>query len=110
MFVAEMAIYIKLYYMLWKHDQGMKVLLSVDNLHQRKRKNIISLSGQVLSFCVEFFTSLFILANVFSSDLVDISLTPIVKITCTSIISISQLWTSHELKRYIKFELMDYYL
>ena len=107
MFVGEIVIYIKLYFTLWKHDEGMKDKITTDDLHQRKRKNIISLSGQVISFFVEFLTSLYILGIIFNQDLSDASLAPIVKITSTSIVSISQLWTSHELKRYIKSEFMD---
>ena len=107
MFVGEMIIYIKLYFTLWKHDENMKDKISTDDLHQRKRKNIISLSGQVISFFVEFLTSIFILANIFNQDFADASFTPIVKIISTSIVSISQLWTSHELKRYVKSKFID---
>ena len=106
LFVGEIIIYIKLYFTLRKHDEGMKDLISTNDLRQRKRKNIISLSGQVISFFVEFFTSLYVLGIIFNQDFSDASLAPIVKIVSTSIVSISQLWTSHELRRYIKSEFM----
>ena len=105
--VGEMIIYIRLYYTLWNHDEGMKNKISFDDLRQRKRKNIISLSGQAISFFVEFFLSIIVIANLFNQNLVDASLFPIVFITSTSIISISQLWTSHELKRYINSKFME---
>ena len=104
---GEMIIYIRLCYVLWNHDEGMKDKISSDDLRQRKRKNIISLSGQVISFFVEFFISILPFATIFSQNLVDTSLIPILFITSTSIISIGQLWTSHELKRYIKSKFMD---
>ena len=108
MFVGEMIIYIRLYYTLWNHDEGMKNKITFDDLRQRKRKNIITLSGQVISFFVEFLVSLVIIANIFNQNLVDESLLPIVSITSTSVISIAQLWTSHELKRYIQSKFLDY--
>ena len=109
MFVGEIIIYIKLYYTLWNHDESIKDKISDDDLRQRKMKNIIGLSGQVITFFVEFFCSIIAIANIFNQKLIsDASFKPIFFITISSIISISQLWTSHELKRYIKSEFMDY--
>ena len=102
MVIGEMLIYAKLYYILWNNDERMKKYISSGDLCQRKRKNIISLSGQVISFFVEFFFSLFIIANVMNQNLVDSSLFPIFNIAISTIISICQLSTSHELKRYIR--------
>ena len=109
MVVGEMIIYIRLCYTLWNHDEGMKNKITFDDLRQRKRKNIISLSGQVITFFVEFLISMHLIVinqNLF--DLSDVSIFPILFITSTSIISVVQLWTSHELKRYIKSKFMDY--
>ena len=106
MVASEMIIYIRLCYVLWNHDEGMKDKISSDDLRQRKRKNIISLSGQVITFFVEFLFPLYAMA--FGQNLIDVSIFPILFITSTSIISVVQLWTSHELKRYIKSKFMDY--
>ena len=106
MVAGEMIIYIRLCYVLWNHDEGMKDKISSDDLRQRKRKNIISLSGQVITFFVESLLSLYAIA--FSQNLIDVSIFPILFITTTSMISVVQLWTSHELKRYIKSKFMDY--
>ena len=108
MVVGEMIIYIRLCYTLWNHDEGMKNKISLDDLRQRKMKNIITLSGQVISFFVEIFISVLPFATIFNQNLVDASFFPISFIISTSIISIVQLWTSHELKRYIKSKFMDY--
>ena len=108
MVFGEIIIYIRLCYVLWNHDEGMKNKISSDDLRQRKRKNIISLSGQVISFFVEIFISVLPFATIFNQNLVDASIFPVVFITSTSIISVVQLWTSHELKRYIKSKFMDY--
>ena len=110
LFLAEVVIYIKIWYILWKHNQGMKHLISNKDLQQRKRKNVITLSGQVISFSIEFIVSLFTLAQVFNNDMADPSVMPLVLITSASIISMAQLWTSHESMRYIKFKLIDWKL
>ena len=68
----------------------------------RNRKNVITLSGQVISFAVEFFTSLLILAGIFIDDLADPSHQPILLIFASTIISCVQLGTSHEMKRFVK--------
>ena len=108
LFLAELVIYIKIWYILWKHDQGMQHLLSSKDLQQRKRKNVMTLSGQVISFFIEFIVSLFTLAHVLNNDMADATVMPVVIITSSSVISMSQLWTSHESKRYIRFKLIDW--
>ena len=110
LFLAELVIYIKIWYILWKHDQGMQHLLSSKDLQQRKRKNVMTLSGQVISFFIEFIVSLFTLAHVLNNDMADATVMPVVIITSSSVISMSQLWTSHESKRYIRFKLIDWKL
>ena len=107
--IGELIIYIRLCYTLWNHDEGMKNKISSDDLCQRKRKNIISLSGQAISFFVEFFVSIIVIASLFNQNLVDASLFPIIFIASASLISMFQLWTSHELKRYINSKFMDYW-
>lgn len=110
MVFGEMIIYIKICYSLWKHDEKMKEMISTENLQLRKRKNIITLSGQAFSFFLEFLGILLLITKYTNNDVVDPSLTPIIKISFSCIISLTQLWTSHELKQYIKFRLMDYNL
>ena len=105
---GELIIYIKLCLTMWKNDEGMKDKISSDNLYQRKRKNIICLSGQIISFFVEFFMSLVILMNIVNPACVALSVMPIIIILSFSLIAFSQLWTSHELKRYMKFKMMDF--
>ena len=68
----------------------------------RNRKNVITLSGQVTSFIVEFLTSMIYLAQIFYHDLADPSHQPILLIFASTIISCVQLGSSHELKRFVK--------
>ena len=108
LFLVELVIYIIIWHVLQKHDQGMKHLLSTMDLQQRKQKNVLTLSGQVISFFIEFIVSLFTLAHVLNNDMADPTVMPVVIITSSSVISMSQLWTSHESKRYIRFKLIDW--
>ena len=101
-FICELVIYMKLCYSLWKHDQGMKDKISDDDFRLRKKKNIITLTGQVISFFTEFFASLLLILVMHNDLMVNASLVPIVRILSATVISISQFWTSHELKRYLK--------
>ena len=107
MSVCEIIIYIRIYHTLWNHDEGMKNKISSNELCQRKRKNIIGLSGQVISFVVEFCTWMLTIAYTLIPISVDASLVPIIMAAFTSITSISQLWASHELKRYIKSKFIN---
>ena len=108
LFVAEFVIYIRIVYKLWGNDQRMKDKISKDDFLQRKRKNVITLSGQCFSFFIEFLTSLFMIIQIAINDLGDTSVMPIVIITSSCIISMSQLWTSHESRRFIKSKLIDW--
>ena len=63
---------------------------------------MITLSGQVTSFIVEFLTSMIYLAQIFYHDLADPSHQPILLIFASTIISCVQLGSSHELKRFVK--------
>ena len=106
-FICELVIYMKLCYSLWKHDQGMKDKISENDFRLRKRKNIITLTGQVISFFTEFLTSLLLILVIHNDLMFNASLVPIVRILSSTVISISQLWTSHELKRYLKNKWTD---
>ena len=106
-FLAEVAIYIKIFYGLWLHDNGMKGKISKNDLHQRKRKNVIGLSGQVFSFFIEFLTTILLMVQVLNNDFFDPSVTPLLLTTSSTIISISQLGSSHEVMGYIKFKLYN---
>ena len=100
-FLVEVGIYIRICYGLWKQDEGMRGKISGANLRQRKKKNVITLSGQVTSFFIEFLTTIFLMAQVLNNDLADPSVMPLFILTSATIISISQLWSSPELTRYI---------
>ena len=102
--VVEATIYIRICYGLWKHDIRMRDKISNNDFQQRKRKNIITLSGQLMSYFVELFGQFFLLAQIFNNELADPSVMALSFINVTTFISVSQLWTSHELMRYIRMK------
>ena len=102
---VETMIYIRLCYGLWKHDKRMRDKISNNDFQQRKRKNVITLSGQMISFIVEWIVTFYLIAQVSNNDLADPSVMPLALITSSTIISTSQLWSSHELIRYIKMKI-----
>ena len=102
--IAEATIYVRICYGLWKHDIRMKDKISSNDFQQRKRKNVITLSGQLSSFIVELIGQFFVLAQIFNNELADPSVMALSFINVTTFISVSQLWTSHELMRYIRMK------
>ena len=105
LFLGEFAIYVKICYTLWRHDKRMKGKISNNDMQQRKRKNVITLSGQLSSFIVELIGQFFVLAQIFNNELADPSVMAINFIKYSTFVSLSQLWCSHELMRYIKMKI-----
>ena len=103
--VLESTIYIRICYGLWKHDIRMRDKISNNDFQQRKRKNVITLSGQLISYFVELFGQFFLIAQIFNNDLADPSVMAMSFIIITTIVSMSQLWSSHELMRYIRMKI-----
>ena len=103
--IAEATIYVRICYGLWKHDIRMKDKISNNDFQQRKRKNVITLSGQLSSFIVELVGQFFVLAQIFNNELADPSVMAINFIKYSTFVSLSQLWCSHELMRYIKMKI-----
>ena len=103
--IAEATIYVRLCYGLWKHDIQMKDKITSNDFQQRKRKNVITLSGQLSSFIVELIGQFFVLAQIFNNELADPSVMAINFIKFSAFVSMSQLWSSHELMRYIKMKI-----
>ena len=104
---VETIIYIRMCYGFWKHDIHMRDKISYNDFQQRKRKNVITLSGQMITFFVELFVSFFLIAQVFNNDLADPSVMPLACITSSTIVSMYQLWSSHELVRYIEMKIKN---
>ena len=95
----EMAIYGYLFYYLYKNDQQLKEHLPTQVLHTRKRKNLITLSGQTFSFFVETIIALTIATLVyFNLDL--LSFHPPLILAGSSVLAISHFLACPELRAY----------
>ena len=103
--LAELCIYAYIVRDLWKHDQKyyQNKTITPQMLRMRKEKNVITLRGQITSFLIGSATVMFFLTTVFNSGMSDDTLNiPFVIVIVPSIVAISQLLTSHEMRRYVK--------
>ena len=102
--VFEFAIYAKIIYDLWLHDREFFEggIITQDMRQERNRKNIINLKGQIACFLVETSRILFLVIGPIFNFVDFTSLTVIVPIITNSLVAFTQLWASHEVKRFIK--------
>ena len=106
--LGELFIYVWLIYQLWKHDEiSQKEKIITEKTHtERNQKNVITLYGQVSSFFVEFTTTIYIIVHITNNSALDPSVMPISLIVVFTLIALSQFLTSHEMKRFVKNELL----
>ena len=102
--IVELFIYLKLIYQLWKQDiiNRRDKVITEDTRKQRHKKNIVTLRGQVIAFAIEFCYGINILIYNSKKSFVDPSTVVIHKIIGSTVISLIQLLTSHEMKRFLK--------
>ena len=103
LFIAELAIYAWILYNLWKHDKEnhKSGVITEPMKRERNQKNVITLYGQVLTFGVETAANIYIMVNIAKSK-AEVSFYPITIIVSSTIISVIQLATSHEMRRFLK--------
>ena len=106
MVIGELTIYIGIAYYLWNHDKRSQLnkTITVTMRKERNQKNVITLGGQAFAFFVEIIAGVYVLFHMKYTNLTDPSTMSIVILTTNSIVSLSQLVSSHELKRYLKTE------
>ena len=106
MLIGELTIYVGIAYYLWNHDKRSQLnkTITVTMRKERNQKNVITLGGQAFAFFVEIITAVYVMFHMKYTNLTDPSTMSIVILTTNSIVSLSQLVSSHELKRYLKTE------
>ena len=106
MLIGELTIYVGIAYYLWNHDKRSQLnkTITVTMRKERNQKNVITLGGQAFAFFVEIIAGVYVLFHMKYTNLTDPSTMSIVILTTNSIVSLSQLVSSHELKRYLKTE------
>ena len=102
--VFEFAIYTKIIYDLWLHDKEFLKggIITQDMRQERNHKNGITLMGQIACFFVETSRILFLVIGPLFNFVDFTSLTVIVPIISNSLVAFTQLWASHEVKRFIR--------
>ena len=102
--LLELLIYLWMIYNLWKHDElNLKEKIITDQMRrERNHKNLITLRGQVISFLMEFIYSIYLVSHNSQADFADASVKSISLIIGSTIISLVQILTSHEMMRFVK--------
>ena len=102
--IGEVLIYTKIVRDLWKKDQEFvrKKIISFDQKQERSQKNLITLKGQISSFVMEMIMSTTMIVFLMIYPEMSPSLMPILWTIGGSLISVSHLLSSHELKSFLK--------
>ena len=102
--LLELLIYLWIVYHLWKHDEeNFRDKIITDQMRRaRNHKNVITLRGQVITFLIEILYSIYLIFHNAQADFVDASFTSISLIISSTIISLVQILTSHEMMRFVK--------
>ena len=100
--LAELCIYAYIVRDLWKYDEKYYRNKTITP-QMRKEKNVITLRGQISTFLIESATVMFFFTSVLISGMSDnTSYVPFMIVIVPSIVPISQLLTSHEIRRDVK--------
>ena len=104
LFVAELVIYAWILFNLWKHDKRnhSEGIITEHMKKERNQKNAITLYGQVSSFLVETAFNIYTLVHISNLNMFEASFLPITQIVASTIVSVIQLATSHEMRRFLK--------
>ena len=102
--LLELLIYLWIIYHLWKHDKENceQKVITQQMRNQRNHKNIITLKGQIITFVIEIVYFLYIAVHTFDSAFVDASVMPMSLIIISTVTSVVQILTSHEMMRFLK--------
>ena len=102
--IGEILIYAIIIRNLWKSDYEFVKSKTISDLQRRERnqKNLITLKGQISTFVIEMVMSTALLVFLTIYPNMSPSLLPILWILCGSLISIPQLLSSHEMKRFLR--------
>ena len=100
----ELFIYMRIIYHLWKHDKEnfQHKIITESTRQERNRKNVITLKGQVICFVIEMAFAIYLFIHTANFSFAEASVMPISLIIGSTIISIVQISSSHEMMRFIK--------
>ena len=98
-------IYLWLLYQLHIHDKQIyqEGIITSAMVLERKRKNVITLYGQVASFVVEIVMSIYVIIHaLIYPSITDPSVMTINSIVTLTAIALTQFFTSHDMRRFVK--------
>ena len=104
--IVEFIIYIWIIFHLWKHDRQVHQsgVITEHMKKERNQKNVVTLVGQIASFSVEIAFGIYTSIHVSNLSHIDSSVMPIFVIVGSTVISVVQICTSHEMKRFVASE------
>ena len=104
--IVELLMYVWIIKELWSHDKTkhQEGIITKHMREERNRKNVITIYGQIASFVTELIGSVYIMIHVANESLTDPSVMPISTIIIFFFVSLSQFFTSHELRRFVRAE------
>ena len=105
MIIGELMIYLWLLYQLRIHDKQIyqEGIITSTMVLERKRKNVITLYGQVTSFVVEIVMSIYVIIHaLIYPSITDPSVMTINSIVTFTAIALTQFFTSHDMRRFVK--------
>ena len=102
--LLELLIYLWIIYHLWKHDKEnyQAKIITETMKRERQQKNVITLKGQVLSYVIETSFGIYISVHMANFAFADASVMPIYLIIMSTAISIVELTTSNEMRRFLR--------
>ena len=104
MIIGELTIYLWLLYQLRIHDKEryQEGVITTDMVKERKRKNVITLYGQMASFVVEIVMSFYVMIHaLIYPSITDPSVFTINSIVSLTMIALIQFFTSHDMRRFV---------
>ena len=104
--IAEMTIYAWILFSLWKHDKEnhSNGIITDTMKKERRQKNVITLCGQISTFIVETAFNLYTLIHLSNLSMIESSFIPISQLVVSTIISVIQVLTSHEMRRFLEYK------
>ena len=102
--ILEFIIYLWIIYHLWRHDERnyKEKVISDQMRKERNHKNIITLKGQMITFLIEITYSIYVAMHNSNPNFADASVLSISLIVGSTIVSVVQILTSHEMMRFVK--------
>ena len=98
--MAELGIYLLLFYHLYQNNELVKASISEDVLKSRRKRNLITLTGQFATFVVETSVSVVIQIAYITSEEIEGSGISFMFVSTTALMTICHFWASPELKRF----------